>query len=77
MASKGPSLIRFWTRRQSSIERVRFGAVCKSWGTAVKERRRLKTQVTQILMLLIPSKDNNKKARSLYSITDFLLFCNC
>ncbi|GLT70289.1 hypothetical protein SLA2020_423800 [Shorea laevis] len=54
----------------SSLERVRFGAVCKSWETAVKERRRLKTQVTQIPMLLIPSKKNNKKARSLYSITD-------
>ncbi|GLT71089.1 hypothetical protein SLA2020_431310 [Shorea laevis] len=54
----------------SSFDRVRFGAVCESWGTAVKERRRLKTQVTQPPMLLIPSKDNNEKVRSLYSITD-------
>jgi hypothetical protein len=39
-------------------------------GIAVKEQRHLKTQVTQTLMLLIPCKDNIKKARSLYNITD-------
>jgi hypothetical protein len=50
----------------SAVDRVRFGAVCKSWGTAVKERQ----QGTQIPMLLILNKDNNEKARSLYNITD-------
>ncbi|XP_062157994.1 F-box protein SKIP23-like [Alnus glutinosa] len=54
----------------SPFDKVRFGAVCKSWGIAVKERRRLKTQVAQTPMLLIPSKDNIKKTRSLYRITD-------
>jgi hypothetical protein len=51
----------------SPIDKVRFAAVCKSWGTAVKERPR---QGTQIPMLLVPSKHNIYKARSLYSITD-------
>ncbi|KAE8022936.1 hypothetical protein FH972_008697 [Carpinus fangiana] len=50
----------------SAVDRVRFGAVCKPWGTAVKERQ----QGTQIPMLLIPGKDNNDKVQSLYSITD-------
>jgi hypothetical protein len=27
----------------SPFDKVRFGAVCKSWGIPVKERRRLKT----------------------------------
>jgi hypothetical protein len=50
----------------SAVDRVRFGVVCKPWGTAVKERQ----QGTQIPMLMIPNIDNNKKARSLYSIID-------
>ncbi|XP_059431515.1 F-box protein At2g17036-like [Corylus avellana] len=47
----------------SPFDMVRFGAVCKSWGTAAR-------QGTQIPKLLVPSKDNIEKARSLYSITD-------
>ncbi|XP_062158018.1 F-box protein At2g17036-like [Alnus glutinosa] len=58
----------------SPFDRIRFSAVCKSWGTAVKERqarRRLKTQVIQTPMLLqIPNKDNTKRMRNLYSITN-------
>jgi hypothetical protein len=50
----------------SAVDRVQFGTVCKSWGMVVKERQ----QGTRIPMLLVPSKDNKKKARSLYSITD-------
>ncbi|KAJ1382989.1 hypothetical protein SESBI_43804 [Sesbania bispinosa] len=53
---------------EDRIDHVRFGAVCKSWHSIVKLYHQDNPFMTNVPMLMIPTKRKSRTTRSLYSI---------
>ncbi|KAJ1410407.1 F-box protein [Sesbania bispinosa] len=53
---------------EDRIDHVRFGAVCKSWHSIVKLYHQDNPFMTNVPMLMIPTKRRSRTKRSLYSI---------
>ncbi|XP_059627455.1 F-box protein SKIP23-like [Cornus florida] len=54
---------------------IRFGAVCKEWQSlAIQNRVQFFKKNQQVPLLMVPTEDNSKKRRSLYSITHNKLY---
>ncbi|KAJ1386697.1 hypothetical protein SESBI_40622 [Sesbania bispinosa] len=53
---------------EDRIDHVRFGAVCKSWCSIVKFYHQDNPSVTNVPMLMVPTKRKSRTERSLYSV---------